>query len=443
MSEPNASNPEREDDVPNDSARGAIVTGLVAVVTFFVGLGGWAAYAPLAGAVVAPAVITVDGNRKTIQHLDGGIVKKLLVRDGSRVEVGQTLIVLDDTQAQASLDVLRQQNDQLRALEGRLLAERDGEPSVGFPPELTARQAEPDVRKLVATETRQFEIRRTSLDGQISVLRQKIEGMHEQIRGAEAQLAATNESIGLMSLELDDQHMLLRKGLTPRSKVLELERVASNLRGQKGEISGTIARVRQAIGETELQIIQARNDRRTEVARDLREAQAKIADVVPRLRAAEDVLDRTNVRSPYAGYVVDLGVFSVGAVIQRGDKIMDVVPSTNDLIAEASINVDDIDDVHPRMRAEMRFTAYKQRIMPIIHGDVINVSADRLADKRTGAPYYTAQIRVDDAELAASKNVTLYPGMAVTVMIQTRARTALDYLISPVIESFDRSFRQK
>jgi epimerase transport system membrane fusion protein len=190
-------------------------------------------------------------------------------------------------------------------------------------------------------------------------------------------------------------------------------------------------------------MIQARNDRMTDVAKDLREAQAKIADVTPRLQAARDVLDRTRLRSPYGGYVVDLSVFSVGGVIQRGDKVMDIVPSQNHLVAEANVNVDDIHEAHPGMRAEMHFTAYKQRVIPIIHGDVIDVSADRLTDKRTGTPYYTALVRVDEKELAASKEVVLTPGMAVTVMIPTKERTALDYLLGPVVASFDQSFRQK
>jgi epimerase transport system membrane fusion protein len=193
----------------------------------------------------------------------------------------------------------------------------------------------------------------------------------------------------------------------------------------------------------EMQIIQARNLWTTEVAKDLHDAEAKLADVTPRLQAARDVLDRTNIRSPYAGYVVDLSVFSVGGVIQRGDKVMDIVPSQNGLVTEANINVDDIHDVHPGMRAELHFTAYKQRVIPVLHGDVTDVSADRLTDKRTGLPYYTALVRVDDQELAASKDVQLYPGMAVMVMLTTKERTALDYLIGPLVASFDQSFRQK
>jgi epimerase transport system membrane fusion protein len=429
--------------LPNERARGAIVAGLGVIAVFFFGLGGWAAYAPLNGAVVAPGVVKVEGNRKTIQHLDGGIVKELLVKEGDRAAIGQSLIILEDTQARAAVDVLSQQSYALRAQEARLLAERGGDKAIVFPDELTSQRDDPAIGKVLQTEARQFEIRRTSLEGQVSVLKQRIAQLQEQIAGAEAQQTALKESLAIIAAELKDQNFLLDKGLTQRSRVLELERTASGLRGQLGDLIGTIAKVRQAIGEIEMQIIQARNLWTTEVAKDLHEVESKLAEVTPRLQAARDVLDRTKIRSPYDGYVVDLSIFSVGGVIQRGDKVMDIVPSQNGLVTEANINVDDIHDIHRGMRAELHFTAYKQRVIPVIHGDVIEVSADRLTDKRTGVPYYTALVRVDDQELAASNEVQLYPGMGVTVMIPTKERTALDYLIGPVAASFDQSFRQK
>ena len=443
MSELILPNPMQQAPLPDESARGAIIAGLAVLVVFFFGLGGWAAFAPLNGAVVAPAVVKVEGNRKTIQHLDGGIVKELLVKEGDRVEPGQTVVALEDTQARAAVDVLSQQYDVLRAQEARLLAERDGAGTITFPDEPAARRGDPAVAKILDTETKQFDIRRTGLAGQISVWQKKLKQLEEQIRGSEAQQVAVKESLQIIAAQLKDQNFLLEKGLTQRPRVLELERTASGLRGQQGDIAGAIARAYQAIGEIELQMIQARNDRMTDVAKDLREAQAKVVDVAPRLQAARDVLDRTRIRTPYGGYVVDLSVFSVGGVIQRGDKVMDIVPSQNNLIAEANINVDDIHEVHPGMRAELHFTAYKQRVIPIIHGDVIDVSADRLTDKRTGTPYYTALVKVDEKELAASKEVVLTPGMAATAMIPTKERTALDYLLGPVVASFDRSFRQK
>jgi membrane fusion protein, epimerase transport system len=437
--------------LPNERARGAIAAGFGIIAVFFLGIGGWAAYAPLNGAVIAPGVVKVEGNRKTIQHLDGGIVKELLVKEGEWVFTGQRLMVLDDTQARAAVDMLSQQSYELRAQEARLLAERDGDEAIAFPDELTSQRDDLAIRKILDTETKQFDIRRADLEGQVSVLNQRIAELREQIRGTEAQQTAGKESLAIVATELKDQQFLLDKGLTQRPRVLELERTGAGLRGQQGDLIGTVAKAHQAIGEVELQIVQARNDRMTEVAKDLREAQAKLADVTPRLQVARDVLNRTTIRSPYTGNIVDLSVFSVGGVIQRGEKIMDIVPSLlpgrpnslNGLVTEANVNVDDIHDVHAGMRAELHLTAYKQRVVPVIHGDVIEVSADRLTDKRTGTPYYTALIKVDEQELAASKEVQLYPGMAVTVMIPTTERTALDYLIGPIVASFDQSFRQK
>ncbi len=428
---------------PSDSARGPIVTGLVVLVAFFAGLGGWAAYAPLNGAVVAQAVVKVEGNRKSIQHLDGGIVKQLLVEEGQHVKAGQTVVVLDDTQARAMVLMLSQQYDVYRAEQARLVAERDGAAEVIFPSELEARRTNPDVRMLLDGQAKQFEIRRKALSGQTSVLQQRIQELQEQIKGSKAQRTAQMEQIVLINSELKDQLELLAKSLTVRSRVLELQRAAAALSGRSGEITGDISKSQQAIGEIELQIIQLQNDFMTDMAKDLRDVQAKILDVIPRLEAAQDVLNRTEIRSPYAGYVVGLNVFSTGGVIGRGEKIMDIVPTGNDLTVEAKVDVNDIHNLHPGMRAELHFTAYKQRVIPVIHGELIEVAADRLTDERTGVPYYTALVKVDEGELAQSKQVKLYPGMAVTVMVPTEERTALDYLLGPVMASFDQAFRQQ
>ena len=224
---------------------------------------------------------------------------------------------------------------------------------------------------------------------------------------------------------------------------MQLERTAAALIGQAGEIAGNIAKSRQAIGEVDLQIIQARNDRMTDIAKDLRDTQDKLLDLGPKLQAAQDVLYRTELRTPYSGYIVGLAVFSLGGVIGRGEKVMDIVPTRNELTVEANVSVDDIHEVRPGMRAEVHFTAFKQRVLPVIHGEVIQVSADRLTDPKTNVPYYTALVKVDERELADAKDVELYPGMSATMMIPTKDRTALDYLLGPVVVAFDQAFRQK
>jgi HlyD family type I secretion membrane fusion protein len=273
--------------------------GSVALI-FFAGFGGWAAYAPLNGAVVAPAVVKVEGSRKTIQHLDGGIVKELRVKEDDHVVAGDVVIALEDTQARAARDVLGRQYDLLRAQETRLLAERDGGREIGFPADLLARREEPEVDQLLSTETRQFQIRRTSLEGEIDVLNQRIHQSDEQIAGLQAQQVAVRKQIEIITAQLRDEYFLLEKGLTQRPRVLELERTAAGLRGQDGDITASIARAKQAIGEMQFQIIQAGNDRVTDVAKDLRDTQAKLVDLFPRLQAAQDVLDRTQMRTPIA-----------------------------------------------------------------------------------------------------------------------------------------------
>ena len=429
--------------LPDETARGARLFGLAVLAIFFGGFGGWAAVAPLSGAVVAPAVVKVEGNRKSIQHLDGGIVRELRVKEGELVNAGQVVIVLDDSQPRAAVTMLSQQYDVLRAQEARLTAERDQTADVGFPRDLLARANDQEVARIIATEVSQFQFRRTALEGQVSVLAKRSKQLDEQIRGFRAQLASQKKQQEKFRDELDDQHFLLEKGLTQRSKVLQLERGSAAVEGQRGEIEASIAQARQQIGEMDLRISQLQYDRMTDVAKELREVQAKLLDTVPKLQAAQDVLDRTEIRSPYAGLVVGLSVFSVGGVIQRGDRVMDIVPTRNDLSVEANVSVDDIHDVRPGMKAEVHFTAYKQRVVPIIRGEVTQISADRLVDNRSGAPYYTAIVRVDAQDLAESKLVELYPGMAATVMIPTQERTALDYLLGPLVASFDQSFRQK
>jgi membrane fusion protein, epimerase transport system len=443
MSELVVYDPSRPLLAPSDDARGPIRIGLLAIALFFGGLGGWATYAPLNGAVVAPAVIKVEGNRKTIQHLDGGIVKVLRVKEGDRVEAGQTVIVLDPTQARASVTMLAQQIDAYRAQQARLLAERDEAAEIALPVDLLRRREDPQVAAVLDSEAKRFSIRRTGLTGQISVLKQRIEEIQEQIRGAQAQKVSQQEQLSLLRDELKDQHFLLNRGLTQRSRVLQLERTASAITGQAGEIDGNIAKARQSIGEVEMQIIQTRNERLTDVVKDLRDTQDKLLELGPKLQAAEDVLQRTELRTPYSGHIVGLSVFSVGGVIGRGDKIMDVVPARSELTIEANVNVDDIHEVHSGMRAEVHFNAFKQRVLPVVHGEVIQVSADRLTDPKTNVPYYTALVRVDERELADAKDIELQPGMSVTVMIPTEERTALEYLLGPIMTSFDRAFRQK
>src|SRR5438552_7134408 len=431
------------DDAPSDSIRRVALAGWLIIAIFFGGVGTWAVTAPLNGAVVGNAVVKVEGNRKSVQHLDGGIVKELHVREGERVNVGDLLIVLDETQARAEYDVLSQQYVVFRATEVRLLTELDHGSTLVMPDDLKVRSEGGYLKSVWNGQVSQFESRGAALEGQRSVIREKINQLGSQIVGAEAQVKAFTDQITSVKAEAKDIAPLVERGLIARPRILQLERTAYGLEGQIADATANIAKARQAIAEQEQQIAQLDNDRMADVTKDLRDTQAKELEVIPKAMNAKAVLGRMDIRSPYAGRVVALTVFSVGGVIQRGEKILDIVPDQDSLTIEAQIAVEDISDIRPNMRAEVHLTAYKQRIVPIIHGDVIQVSADRLTDPKTNNPYYVAFVRVDEAELAAMPNIQLYPGMPATVMIPTIQRTAFDYIVGPLVMSFNHSFRQK
>jgi membrane fusion protein, epimerase transport system len=428
---------------PSDSCWRPALAGWLIIAAFFGGFGVWAATAPLDGAVVASGVVKVDGNRKSVQHLDGGIVKELRVKEGDRVKAGDVVIVLDDTQTRAEVQILFEQYVALRATEVRLLAELANASELVMPTELAARQGDTYAASIWAGQVRQFETRRAALEGQRQVILEKINQLQSQIDGAEAQVKAYSEQIQSVRTEADSVAPLVDKMLLPKPRLLQLQRTAFGLEGQIADARANIGKFRQAIAEQELQIAQLHHDRMADVTKDLREVQAHLLEVIPKRTSAEAVLSRMEIRSPYAGKVVALNVFSVGGVIQRGEKIMDIVPDDDGLTIEAQVAVDEISDVRPGMAAEVHLTAYKQRIVPTLHGKVVQVSADRLVDQKTGAPYYLATVRPDMDELSHLEGVKLYPGMPATVTLPTESRTALQYIIGPLADSFSHAFKQK
>lgn len=429
--------------LPNESLKKVSRAGWIIICLFFGVFGTWAISAPLNGAVVANGFIKVESNRKSVQHLDGGIVKELRVKEGDRVAAGETLIVLDDSQARAEFDVLTQQYLVLRLTEQRLRTEYNRGTELALPADLVAQSDDPDVQSVWRSQLHQFESRRAALSGQRKVIEEKIAQLQAQIEGARAQALAYRTQYDSVTKELEGIKPLLDKGLIARPRYLQLERQGSALEGQTADTLASIAKYRQAIAEQQQQIAQLENDQLTDIAKDLRDTQAKLLEVIPRRSNAQAVLSRVEIRAPYSGRVVGLNVFSVGGVINRGDKILDIVPDEDSLIIEAQIAVEDISEVRPKMHADIHLTAYKQRITPVVKGEVIQISADRLTDNRTGNPYYIALVRVDEKDVAAIPNAKLYPGMPATVMIPTVERTAFDYVVGPLAMSFNRAFRQR
>ena len=426
----------------DDSLRLPAVVGGMVVALFFGVLGGWAAVAPLNAAIVANGTVKVEGNRKSVQHLDGGIVRTLDVKEGDVVEKDQVLLTLDDSQARAEFEVLSDQYYVLRATEARLVAELAGRDRLTMPPELAIadRDVVPD---LWQGQLEQFRGRRATLEGQRHVIGEKIKQLEAQIAGGGMQVAAYNQQIESVRGEAASVTPLVEKRLLPRPRLLQLERTAAGLEAQIAEAEANIAKAKEAISEQELQAAQLGKDRLAEVAKELHEVQARRLEVVPKRQNAASVLTRMKVRAPYSGRVVGLTVFGRGGVIQRGEKILDIVPDTEDLTVEAEIAVEDISELHAGMPAEVRLTAYKQRLVPPIRGEVVQVSADRLVDPKTNVAHYIASVRPDTKQIAAVEGLRLYPGMPTTVTVPTEARTALDYLLGPLSQSFHKAFRQR
>jgi epimerase transport system membrane fusion protein len=439
------------------SRRTRRTAGLV-ILVFFVGFGGWAALAPLKSAVVGSGVFTFEGNRKTIQHLEGGIVREILHHDGDHVKAGDVLIQLDDTRARATAGSLRVQFYTALALQSRLTAERDDLKSIRFADELLANTKDPAVEQAMSAQTRVFEARERDFKGQVAVLKQQIGAIGEQIAGLRVQIAGEARQSQLLQEQIKDQEYLFSKGLTQKSKLLELKRAESAIEGSRGSHVQDVARAQQQIGETEMKILSLGDKLFNDTVQELAKTQSAVGDLRDRLSGAEDVLERTKIRAPIDGIVFDSQVHTVRGVIAPGEEVMAVAPGDQRLIIECKISPKDIETVHSGMDAQIQLTAIQRQYTPTIDGKVIYVSADLVkpskADVNLGsvaptaagggaspadAAYYRADIEVS-AEGLKSLNATITPGMPAQVMIATGSRTMLEYLMQPLLDRFARSF---
>jgi HlyD family secretion protein len=422
--------------------------GLAVTVVLIGGVGGWAATAQLAGAVIAPGTIVVETNVKKVQHPTGGVVGEILVKEGSPVEAGQVVLRLDDTVTKATLGVVRSQLDELTARQGRLTAERDDAAAITFPAELTSRRADTTAATAVAGEERLFESRRTARTGQRSQLRERIAQMNEEIRGLAAQQSAKEAEIELIGTELVGVTDLYQKNLVSISRFTQLQRDQTRLLGERGQLIADNARARGKISETELQIIQLDQDFRTEVLKDLREAQGKIAELKERVTAAEDQLKRVELRAPQAGVVHQLSVHTVGGVIGNAETIMQIVPRADELVLETKVAPSDVDQVVLGAKVTVRIMASNQRTSPDVAGIVTRISADLTREQQANAgqpapAHYTVRISLPAEEVARLKDIRLIPGMPAEAFIQTHERTPLEYLLKPLQEQIARTFRER
>ncbi|MBB4267069.1 HlyD family type I secretion periplasmic adaptor subunit [Roseospira visakhapatnamensis] len=431
--------------VASGDSRKTILAGWLVVLAAFGGLGGWAATAPLAAAVVAPGTIVVESNRKSVQHLEGGIVEEILVREGDTVRRGDVLVRLEPTQAMASAAVVTNQFETHQALEARLIAERDGRDTIVFPEDLrVTASVNAEVRAILDAQRQQFEERRKSVEGQISILEKRVDQNREEIEGLEVQRTSKRRQLEIFKDELVGLRELFEQGHAPRTRILAMQREMARLEGEIGADTASIARAQQAIGEAELQMIQTHQQFREDVVGQLREVQTQLSELRERSTVATDILSRTDIRAPREGIVQNLMVHTIGGVVRPGETLMEIVPEEDRLIIEAQVSPRDVDNVSPGMETEVRFSAFTSRNLPIIDGSLVQVSPDRIVDEHNpNNVYYEARVEVSDEELAKLGTLKLRAGMPAEVMIKTGERTVLNYFLKPLEDAMFRGMTEE
>jgi len=423
-------------NLPTSDRRSRLIGFAIVFVTFGI-FGTWATFAPLESAALAPGVVTVQSYRKTVQHLEGGIVKELLAHDGDMVAAGDPLIVLDDTQLRAEYGMTRSQLVASQAMEARLVAERDGLGTIDF-----GRMLEADTRRAQEareSENRIFNARRGSRLGEISVLQKRIGQLNEQISGLQSMISTKRKLETSYSGEIGELRELLSEGYVDKQRLLEQERKLGMLRAEIADHQSDIIRTKLQISETELQIVQLNKDFSSEVVGQLAEVQTRVFDLQERISALEDRISRVVIRAPEDGMILGMKIHTVGGVVGPGTPLLDIVPSVSDLIVEAQVSPIDIDRVSVGKKADIRFSAFKNATTPEIEGKVVQLSADRLMNEQTGMPYYLARVALTEEGIQALGALKLQPGMPAEVLINTGSRTMLQYLMQPATDAFARS----
>ena len=435
---------------PLPRLRKLVFAGTAVMTVFLGGFGGWSAFAPLQSAAMAPGIVAVETYRKTVQHLEGGIISQILVKDGDYVTEGQTLVRLDDTKARTVHSAVEGQLWDAYARQARLKAERDGLDAIAFPePLLTRAQTEPAVAQVVNGQRAIFDARHTLLASKVAAIRERIQQANEEIRGFRAQDGAAQKKLALIHDELSGVQQLFDKGLERKSRLLQLEREQEDILGNRGQFAARMAQAQATISESEVNILTLKSDSANEVVQQLRDTEEKIHGFEEQLQAASDVLERVEVRAPEAGIVTDLRMHTPGGVVKPGDALLDLVPQADKMIIQAHVRPEDMDLVRPGLPALVQLLAYKQRRTPPLDGKVIYVSADRLVDEHTpagmtpGQPYFLAKIAIDEDAITRLPDVGLVPGMPAEAMIKTGKTTVALYALAPILDSFHKAFREK
>jgi HlyD family secretion protein len=415
-------------------------TGLrVLIIVALLG-GGWLTFIPLAGAVVVPGNLVVQSNVKQIQHPTGGVIAEIKVQNGSRVSAGDLLVRLDATQAQASLQVVSKQLDEVHARMARLVAERDGFAEIQFPAELSSRSGEDDIKSVMASEVSLFKARAGARQSQKDLLQSQIGQLTQQISGLESQVDSKAKQADLIKGELSGVQDLYDKRLVPLQRLTQLQRDAAQIDGERGQLTSAIAETKSKIDSSQLSIVRIDQDFRAEVVKDLNEAQAKEAELSEHKISARDQLDRIEIRAPTSGIVNQLSVHTIGGVVKAGETIMEIVPDSDDLQIEARVQPNDIDHVRNGQQAFVRFSAFNSRTTPQLKGTVSYVSADTGHDAETHSAFFTVRVVLPEEERRRLNGAQLVPGMPAEVFMQTGSRTMLSYLFEPINDQLRRAF---
>jgi len=415
------------------------VIGIIILLVTFGIFGVWACVAPIAGAAVAPGYIVVKSHKKAVQHLDGGIVSQLLVKDGDMVQEGDPLVMLDGTENKALMEMARGQYISLSAQLARLEAERDNKKSIQFPEAFNDR-SDPRIIEAKQAEMQMFLARKNAHEGEMAVLNQQVGQLQSKIEGLKAQRSSKQELASSYGEEAKDLKELLAEGFADKQRLREIQRNHAGNLGDIAALTSDIASNEIHIGETKLQILQLEKKFQEDVTSRLSETQSKLYEVNQHLMASKDKVDRIEIKAPVAGRVMGLAVHTLGGVIPPGGTIMEIVPQEEDLVIDAQVSNMDIDRVSIGMIAEVRLTVFKQAVTPIIEGKVTNLSADRIIDEKTGNQYYQAQVELTPESLQKITHLELVPGMPVEVMIKTGERTLFSYLTKPISNAFARAF---
>jgi len=436
------------DQAPADAelaqrVRKPIRIGAAVIGVAVLGLGLWASVTPISSGVSAPGKIRVESNRKTLRYREGGTVRAIYVKEGQHVRPGQVLLKFDDVQARANYDVTQNIVDVAMAQSARFQAEATGLPTITFPAELTARMSDPRVAGMIADQQALFASRMQLFQSQAAVLGQRSDQQATSITGLQAQVAALDEQARLTREQLAGYQTLFEKGYASKNLILSYERSLADLGGRKGQLTADIARTRQQMGETQMQLATLRSQRQTEAADGLREMQSRLADGLPKLTAAKQTLAGTDIRSPVDGYVLNLSQSTVGGVAGAGEVLMEVVPDNQPLVVTTAIKPQDVDEVRVGMRAKVRLSGLNQRWTDPVPAEVVTVSADRVVNQHSGEEFFVADLRINPKDLShLPKTVKLTPGMPADAMIVTGKRTIMGFLITPITDTFHNAFRE-